>query len=638
MRKALLWAAVLLSMDAVAAPPTLQDLVKPEQNTLVSISPGGDYIAMGTRIGEKVMAAIVDRKTRQVVRGLDPERKGAIAALSWVSPDRIFVMSSRVYNGVTQAYLEPAIVAMDVDGRHRNVFYWDVIDTIRNDDDHILVLRCAKSNSKGCWTYVQKVDTKGGFAGPRIADAPAVNAGFMADNDGNVRFAYATGDDDIQQLWLMGADGKWTQLNDEATSGVEVAPIGVSRDGASGFLRSQRKDGPDAIERIDFASGRREVLMSDPKLDPAFIVWSADGAQPIGAAYGLGLPRARFWDEKDPDARLLKSLEAAFPEDAVAFGGGSRDGKQVIVSVWSDRDPGSSYLLDRATLKTELVARSRPWLDPIVLAKAQPIAFKARDGVEINGYLTLPTTAGSQPPPLVVLPHGGPFGISDGWGYDEEVQILATHGYAVLRVNFRGSGGFGRAFMEAGYREWGRKMQDDVTDATRWLIAQGKVDPSRTCIWGSSYGGYAALMGAIEEPALYRCVIATAAVSDLNLMWKWGDTHQSREGREFLDRTIGQDKAELVRYSPTQRVSDLKADLLLVHGVRDPRVSYEHAKAMQAALARAGKKYEGYFPRNETHGIYGDDNREEYYGRVLRFLDARIGAQRQGEGQVAGTR
>jgi dienelactone hydrolase len=638
MRKALLWAVALLSVDAVAAPPTLQDLIRPEQNTLVSISPGGDYIAMGTRIGEKVMAAIVDRRTRQVVRGLDPERKGAIAALSWVSPDRIFVMSSRVYNGVTQAYLEPAIVAMDVDGRHRNVFYWDVIDTIRNDDDHILVLRCAKSNSKGCWTYVQKVDTKGGFAGPRIADAPAVNAGFMADNDGNVRFAYATGDDDIQQLWLMGADGKWTQLNDEATSGVEVAPIGVSRDGASGFLRSERKDGPDAIERIDFASGRREVLMRDPKLDPAFIVWSADGAQPIGAAYGLGIPRARFWDEKDPDARLLKSLEAAFPEDAVAFGGGSRDGKQVIVSVWSDRDPGSSYLLDRATLKTELVARSRPWLDPTALARAQPIAFKARDGVEINGYLTLPTTAGSQPPPLVVLPHGGPFGISDGWGYDEEMQILANHGYAVLRVNFRGSGGFGRAFMEAGYREWGRKMQDDVTDATRWAIAQGRVDPSRICIWGSSYGGYAALMGAIEEPALYKCAIATAAVSDLNLMWKWGDTHQSREGREFLDRTIGQDKAELVRYSPAQRVSDLKADLLLVHGVRDPRVSYEHAKAMQAALAKAGKKYEGYFPRNETHGIYGDDNREEYYGRVLRFLDARIGAQRQGEGQVASAR
>src|SRR5690606_14293195 len=162
-------------------------------------------------------------------------------------------------------------------------------------------------------------------------------------------------------------------------------------------------------------------------------------------------------------------------------------------------------------------------------------------------------------------------------------------------------------------------------DATRWVIGQGKVDGSRVCIWGSSYGGYAALMGAIEEPALYRCVIATAAVSDLNLMWKWGDVQRSRQGRGYLDRTVGDDKAELLHYSPARRAGEIKASLLLVHGVRDTRVSYEHAKAMQAALDEAGKKYAGYFPRNETHGIYGDENREEYYGRVLRFLDAYLG-------------
>src|SRR5690606_1141965 len=123
-------------------------------------------------------------------------------------------------------------------------------------------------------------------------------------------------------------------------------------------------EGPDVIERLDLATGERRVVMADPRLDPAFVVWSADGAQPIGAAYGLGIPRARFWDEGDPDAKLLRALEAAFPEDAVAFDGGSRDGQHVIVSVWSDRDPGSSYLLDRGTLKTTLVARSKPWLDP----------------------------------------------------------------------------------------------------------------------------------------------------------------------------------------------------------------------------------------------------------------------------------
>src|SRR5690606_3221946 len=149
MRKCLLWMGIMLSAGVQAAPPTLQDLVKLEQNTLVSMSPGGDYIAMGTRIDDKVMVALVDRRTKQVVHGLDPARQGAVSRLGWVSDRRLVVMSSRVYNGVEQAYLEPAIVAIDVDGRHRRVLYWDVIDTIRNDDEHILVLRCGKSSEKG---------------------------------------------------------------------------------------------------------------------------------------------------------------------------------------------------------------------------------------------------------------------------------------------------------------------------------------------------------------------------------------------------------------------------------------------------------------------------------------------------------
>lgn len=220
MRKLLLWVGVVLSSGAQAAPPTLQELIRPPQNTLVSISPGGDYLAMGTRIDDKVMVALVDRKTKQVVHGLDPARKGAVSRLGWVSDKRLLAMSSRVYNGVAQAYLEPAIVAIDVDGRHRRVLYWDVIDTIRNDDEHILVLRCGKSGDKGCWTYVQKVDTTGASKGPRIADAPAINADFMADGDGDVRFAYATDDDDVQALWRMGAGKVWVVLNDPAVRGL----------------------------------------------------------------------------------------------------------------------------------------------------------------------------------------------------------------------------------------------------------------------------------------------------------------------------------------------------------------------------------------------------------------------------------
>jgi len=621
------WLAFLpavATLSASAAQPALQDIIKPDSATMVSLSPGGDYIAVGTRVEDRVMAAILDRKTMQVVRGLDPEKNGEIAELAWVSPRRLFVVSSRVGSTVKEAFLESAIVAINVDGTDRKNLYTSVISTIRNDDDHVLISVCGKGNSKGCWNHVRKVDTEGGYIGKRIADAPMVDANFTADDDGNVRFATSWDKDDNEQLWMLDA-GKWTQLNDETRSGVEILPIGTSRDGTKGYLRSERLDGPDAIERLDFATGKREVVLRDAVQDPAYIVWSADGAEPIGAAYGTRIPRARFWNESDPDAKVLRQLEAAFPDDAVDFGDGSKDGKYAIVHVWSDRDPGSDYLFDRTARKTQLIFRRKPWLNPDDMATTQAIALKARDGLELHGYYTPPLHAGKDPAPLVVIPHGGPYGIHDAWGFDPEAQVLAQHGYGVLKVNFRGSGGYGRKFEEAGYREWGGKMQADVTDATRWAIQQGLADPSKVCIWGGSYGGYAALMGAIEEPGLYRCAISAAGVTDINLMWKWGDIHRSQYGLSYLKSQVGDDPKHLRELSPVAHAAGIKAALFLVHGVRDDRVSYEHAKAMRDALDKAGKSYEGWFPRDETHGIYGDENREEYYERVLKFLDANIG-------------
>ncbi len=617
---------VLLSANVAAAPPVLEQLLKPSQHGLVTVSPGGQYIAATSRIDDKMMLIIFDRLTLKPVRVLDPEKDGAIARVSWVNAERVFVMNSRTGGTVEQAFLEPYIVAVNVDGSRKREFYASVIDTLLDDDEHVLISRCGKTSMNGCWPFVQKVDTDGGRAGPRIADAPMLNADFMADKHGQIRFAYGWDDHDVQQVSILEA-GKWMHLNDESATGVEVMPIGVSRDGALGFLRSERIVGPDVIEQVVFATGERKVLLSDPRLDPSFIVWSADGAEPIGAAYGLEVPRARFWNPEDPDAKLLRQLEAAFPEDAVSFLNGSRDGQHVVVGVWSDRDPGSYFILDRTGKHTSLIARERPWLDPAALARSQAISFPSRDGLELTGYLTLPTQTTAQRPPLVVLPHGGPFDVADEWGYDEEVQVLATHGYAVLRVNFRGSAGFGRSFVESGYRQWGLKMQDDVTDATRWIVAQGEVDPARICIWGSSYGGYAALMGAIQAPDLYKCTIATAAVTDLNLHWKWGDTHRTKWGRNYLEEALGKDPEKLHSASPVKHAAKIQADVMLVHGVHDDRVSYEHAKAMRVALDAVGKPYEGYFPADETHGIHGHENRKEYYMRVLRFLATRIGGE-----------
>jgi dipeptidyl aminopeptidase/acylaminoacyl peptidase len=610
-------------------PPTLDELLKPAQHNIVVISPGGKYIAATIRKPEngknRVVLLIIDRETNKPVRLIDPEEEGEISQVAWLNDERLIVRRAWVGNTVEQYYTDPLFIALNVDGSRKRAFYASIVDTLIDNDDDILVRKCIRQTARGCWNFVQQMDNDARRNGPRIVDGPEINTGFVTDNAGRVRFATRWDDDNLQRIWLRKGDA-WEVFNDEAQSGVEIGLIGTSLDSSSAFLLSERKDGPDVIERYDFATGERTVVMSDPDHDPAYIVYSANGRQPIGAAYGLGVQRARFWNPNEPDAKLLRAIEAKFPEDSVWFHSGSRDGKYIVIGVDSDRDPRSFYLFDRASKHMDLIAREKPWLNPESLARSEPIEYVARDGVKLHGYLTVPVGATSVvPPPLVVMPHGGPFDVADAWDYDEETQILAAHGYAVLRVNYRGSGGRGLAFERAGYRQWGLKIMDDIADGTRWAMGSGRIDPKRICIWGSSFGGYAALMGVIREQALYKCAISTAGATNLNITRKWGDTHQTPWGRAYLEEAVGDDESILYEQSPVKHVGKIQVPLLLVHGNHDPRVSFEHARAMVAAMDKAGKPMETFFFGDETHGIYGEENRKLYYERVLKFLRTNLG-------------
>lgn len=629
-----MWAvlAVLACAPARAAPPPLQDLLRAPLHEIIVLSPSGKYVAATLRKTEngksRVVLVIIDRVANKPVRLIDPQGEGEIAQVAWLNDERLLVRRAWQGGSVQQYYRDPLVVAVNVDGTRKRTFYAAIVDTLADDDDHILIARCVRNSSRGCWSTVQQVDNDAVRRGSRLVESPEVDSGFITDNAGQVRFATHWDDDNRQRLWLRRGDA-WEVLNDEAVTGVAVHVVGSSRDSASAFLWSERKDGPDVIERYEIATGRRDVVMHDARRDPDYILYSADRRQPIGAAYGPGVPQPRFWDDQDPDARLLRAIQKQFPDDSVWFHSGSRDGQHLIVGVDSDRDPGSYYLFDRASKRMDLVARNRPWLDPAALARSEPIAYTARDGLALEGYLTMPLAA-ARPPPLVVLPHGGPFGIRDAWEYEEETQILAAHGYAVLRVNFRGSSGRGQGFERAGYRQWGLKIMDDITDGTRWAIASGRIDPSRICIWGTSFGGYAALMGVAREPDLYRCAVSTAGATNLVTTRSWGDTQRSRSGRAYLDEAVGTDPALLFDQSPVKFAAGITAPVLLVHGNHDPRVSFEHARAMVAAMRKAGRPMETFFFGDETHGIYGEDNRRLYYTRVLAFLEARLKAPAPG--------
>ncbi len=621
MKHIFLAACLAFAGMARAEGPALGEFLKAAQYESMSLSPGGDYLAARVPFEDRTVLVIVRRSDMHVINRLDPGKDGFVDSEFWVSDTRLFASISMKFGTLEQPYQLSSLQALDVDGRRGKAFWGNVIDPLVDDPEYVLTSDCRKVVKEECWTRVRKVRTDGLGKREDVVDAPVPNAGFLADRGGTVRFSWNWDKDDRQQVFLL-RDGRWELINDENASGIETTPIGTSYDRKYGFLWSERKSGPDVIERVDFASGARTVVVSDDRVDPEALVWSFDGHEPIGAVYGGLKPEIRFFDAGHQHAALMRELMAAFPGAVARVTSASRNGRTALVTVSSATEPDSFYLLDTTSGDLKVLARSRPWLRGSAMRPTQPVEFAARDGVRLNGWLTLPQGAG--PFPLVLLPHGGPLGVSDSWSYNDQVQMLATHGYAVLRVNFRGSSGRGRVFEELGYRQWGRAMQDDLTDATRWSIANAGIDPSRICIWGESYGGYAALMGAVREPELYRCVIGMAGPYDLPTLYRWGDTQRSRAGRNFLGRALGDDMAQLRENSPTTHAGRIKADIMLVQGMRDRRVSPEHLRAMRRALDAIGKPYRGFFPSDETHGFYDEKNRTTYYQSALDFLDKNL--------------
>ena len=629
--KILLAFILIQSNQSFAAMPLLDALLRPAQYDDMTISPDGKYLAATYMLKDRSVLAIVERATMAISGRIDPGQDGYIESVSWANNERLFVTASKRFGQNEQPWLLPTVYSTNPEGRSRSRLSAEIIDLLVHDDEHILIRRCVKQVESGCMTEARRIGVKLKGSGERVAKGPHPNSMYLADNGGRVRFAWGWDSDDRQWLSLFrgeGSKGTWSSLNDEEETGVEVVPIGTSADNRFGYLLSEKAEGPDAIESFDFQTGERKVVLRHANVDPVRILWSADGEEPIGAVLNTPIPTLNFWNNEHPDVIFMREIEKAFPGELALVTSFTRDGEYAVVTVMSDRDPGRFYLIKRSSGEAALLNKRRPWLDPLRMGRTMPVSIKSRDGIQLTGFVTYPPGLSERSLPMVVLPHGGPYEISDGWLFNEDTQAIAVHGYAVLRINFRGSGGYGRRFVELGMKEWGRKMQDDLTDATRWAINEGIADPSRICIYGASYGGYAALMGAVREPELYQCAIAAAAPTDLDLMWRWGDIQRSRSGENYLKRALGSDPADLARRSPARRAAEIKADVMLIHGGRDFRVSPEHSRAMRAALDAAGKEYEGYFPSFEAHGIHGSENRVEYYTRILKFLDSSIGDSR----------
>jgi dipeptidyl aminopeptidase/acylaminoacyl peptidase len=379
-----------------------------------------------------------------------------------------------------------------------------------------------------------------------------------------------------------------------------------------------------ALYKLDLNTRVVAKIYGVEGVDISSLVTGLTGRRIVGVVTDIDKPQLHWLDETDRATKIHRALNKTFPGQIVSVVSTTHDGLRAIVFVSSDVNPGDYYLFDtRAMHMNYLFAASR-WIDPAQMHGKEPFVVNARDGVVLHGYLTRP--AGTGPYPLVVLPHGGPHGVRDEWNYEWEVQLLANRGYAVLQLNYRGSSGFGLDFEASGYHQWGARMQDDITDATRWAIDNKVAEPDRICIYGVSYGGYAALMGAVREPKLYRCAIGYAGVYDLELMLSSGDVPQSRLGRAYLSVALGNDVTDLRSRSPAFNAARIQIPILLIHGKEDGRADFKQAKKMKAALKDNTKEFEWMALSREGHGVYDEETRREVYERILKFLDRHLRA------------
>ncbi len=612
------------SFELAAQPHSLDELLRPAEVNWVELSPKGDYYAISVPVSDRVVVAILRREDMQVTARIDPGRNGTVDSIIWVDDHRLFASWSFKVAQFSEPVGANMIYAVNADGTERRAFYGAVVDPLIHKPGRVLVRSCVRIVASKCRVRLQEVSANGRGRDVDIVDAPLPDAMFVTDRNGAPRFAWGIDDDDMQSVYLREGDA-WTLLNDEAASGIRISPIGFDYDLRSAYLWTERAEGPDVIERMDLATGARAVVASHPRRNPHSIVYSLDGREPIGVRYGPDVPGVMFFDESHPHATFVRAIEAEFPGRYAHVVSSTRDGRAVVVRATGDREPAQYFEIDAETGDMRMIVRSHPWLEPSRLAATVPVELLARDGLSLDALLTRPVNGGTEAP-LVVLVHGGPFGVEDVWGFDREVQILAAQGYAVMQVNFRGSGGRGRSFERMGYREWGGAMQRDVTDATRWAQAQAGIDPGRACIMGASYGAYAALMGVAQEPDLYRCAIGFAGPYDLPTMFRWGDTQRSKWGRNKLTDILGTTPAELRAASATTHAPRIRANLLLIQGSRDFRVSPEHFKAMQRALDAAGVRYESMLLSGEAHGVYTPSNQRDYYTRVLDTLGRSLGS------------
>jgi dipeptidyl aminopeptidase/acylaminoacyl peptidase len=606
----------------------------------VSLSPSGKHIALAvpTADGMETRLEVVDIATgkSQVMR-FGPQQH--VSDIVWTADDQLVVARAEMEPLKAKPVTRGELYSTDISAKNQDVLFGFVPDIAgkrgkRKDQGWSTIAKVLTSEPGmalvdfTCWdcgeepdTVIFKVDTRTGER--KEIERGDKLAWYQFDRTGEPRIRRTLDDNDEPILaYRPDKGGAWTPMP-KSIAGRMIYGARFAADNNTVYALVADAMEPVQAYRIDLKAGTRTKLAGNPDVEVSGFMYEGLDGIPFAVTYEAAKPELQYLDPNSEWTKLHAGLMKSFPGHMLTFNSFSRDGNKVLFGVWSDRNIGSYYLYDRGTKQVQKIIDYMPWLNPEAMGQTRPIEFKSRNGQTLYGFYT---TRGSGPKPMVVMAHGGPFGVHDTWGFDEEVQFLANHGYAVLQINYRGSDGRGEDFEKSGWKGWGTLLQDDITDGVRWAIERKLADPARICTFGASYGGYTALIQPILNPGMYKCAIGYVGVYDLPLMRKT-DRNQglSKRTARFFDRTLGTDMDALARVSPVQRVEELQVPVMLIHGRDDRTADFNQFKAMEGALKSRGRPAETFIAGGEGHGFVKPETRAELFKRVDAFLSKHIG-------------
>ncbi len=599
----------------------LRDFFKNPDKTSYQLSPNGQYISFMKPWKKRLNVHIQKIGEDKVIRITKAEKRD-ISGYMWANNNRILYIQDKGGDENFHAY------AVNIDGTNpKQLTPFDkvrvqLIDKLENSPDEVLI-GLNKRNPRIFDVYRLNINTGKMYM---IAQNPGNIQGWVTDNDGKLRVAITS--DGVNQSLLYRKTEKDVFKTIITTNFKDaISPLFFTFDNKFLYVSSNINRDKRAIYKYDIEKGKHLDLIYENKDVDVSTLLSSDKRKIItGVAYTKAKRSYHFFDKQREE--LQNNLEKLLPGYEVAVSSMSKDETKVLVRTYSDKSRGAYYYYNISKKELKKLVDVSPWINEDEMADMTPIKYQSRDGLTIHGYLTLPKNVKAKKLPVVVNVHGGPWA-RDNWGFNSEVQFLANRGYAVLQMNFRSSTGYGKAFWQKGFKQWGLTMQDDITDGVNWLIKKGIADPKKVGIYGASYGGYATLAGLAFTPDLYACGVDYVGVANLFTILKSLPPYWEL-GRKMFYEMMGdpvKDKALLEKISPVFHADKIKAPLFIAQGAKDPRVKKAESDQMVAALKKRGIDVPYMVKDNEGHGFRNEENRFDFYEAMEPFLAKYLGGR-----------